>query len=436
MRSPWPLEAIETADPGELAALQARKLDTLLALARARSPFYRRHLGAEGTPFLELPPLTKDLLVHHSPPESSELLTGPLASAYVFRSGGTTGAPKFSPFSFEEFRRFTRMFLRTYGAAGLRSTDRVANLFVVGSLYASFIFVNRLVEEMGCTSFPFTGNAPAETVARHLELFPINTLMGISSWVLEVVQKLPEAVRPRIEKIYYAGEHLYPEERLYLHDHLPNLQIIGSGGYGAVDSGLMAYQCEACEGSMHHVLADHVLLEIVDPVSLRPVGADESGILLITTLDRTLMPLVRYVIGDLARWVPGSCPCGRTMPRFELLGRNDDLRIGISTVGYDEVMAAVAEHAQLTSNLQLVKEREGMKDRMIVRIEVRPEFTGDRAPLLASLTAALLRHKPDLAKLIASEHVHPLGVELHDLGAIPRVPVTGKVRRTLDRTLE
>ena len=67
-------------------------------------------------------------------------------------SRDTTGDPKFSVFSVTEFRRWVEVFLRTYDAAGLRPSDRVANLFVSGSLYASFIFVNRLVEEMGWRS--------------------------------------------------------------------------------------------------------------------------------------------------------------------------------------------------------------------------------------------------------------------------------------------
>lgn len=434
-----PLESVETLSREALDSLQRRKLEELLRLAKVRSPFYRDHLAdvqVDGPwAMADLPVLTKDHLVQHSPPESQDLLTGPLAAAYVFRSGGTTGSPKFSPFSVEEFRRFSAMFLRTYGAAGLRSTDRVGNLFVAGSLYASFIFVNRALEEMGVVNFPFTGLAPIDVVARNLELFPINTLMGIPSWVLQVVQMLPAATLPKIEKIFYAGEHLYAEERHYLQERLPNLSVLASGGYGAVDTGLMGYQCPHSQGAVHHELADHVNLEIVDPSTMRPVEGEQEGIVLVTTLDRFLMPLIRYVIGDAARWIEAPCPCGRTSRRFELLGRLDDLRIGISSVGYDEVMKAVAEFEGLTSNLQLVKERESRKDRMTVKIEVRPEFKGDRLALAHDLKAAVLRHKPDLAKLIGNGHVHDLLVMLYDLGEIPRVPVTGKVRRTVDHTL-
>lgn len=434
-----PLEASEGLDRDALAALQHRKLQHVLRLAKERSPFYGRHLAGvdlDGAWSLTgVPSLSKDLLIAHSPPESTELLTGELAAAYVFRSGGTTGSPKFSPFSVEEFRRFTALFMRTYGAAGLRPSDRVANLFASGSLYASFVFINRLLEEMGCVNFPFTGNAPADVVGRHMELFPINTLMGFPTWLLEVVQRLGPDAKAKIEKIFYAGEHLYPEEQAYLREHLPHLRVLASAGYGAVDTGIMGFQCPHSTGSVHHVHADHVLLEIVDSLTLRPVDADEEGMLLVTTLDRFLMPIIRYAIGDRARWVEEPCACGRTSPRFSLLGRNDDLRIGYATVAYDEIMRAVADHPQLTSTVQLIKEREGMRDRLSVHAEVRSEFEGDREALSSDLKASVFRHKPDLKKLVQTGHIHDLTVVVHALGEIPRVPVTGKVRRTVDRTL-
>ena len=440
MISDVPLDPSETVTASELVALQARKLEALLELAKSRSRFYQAHLktlNLERSWFLEaLPVLTKHHLIAHTPPESEDLLTGPLESAYVFRSGGTTGQPKFSPFSFEEFRRFTAMFLRTYQAAGLRSSDRVANLFACGSLYASFIFVNRCLEELGCVSFPFTGSAPFDVVGRNMELFPINTLMGFPSWVLEVVQRLPRTVLPKVEKIFYAGEHLYEEERSFLFESLPNLRLIASGGYGAVDTGLMGYQCPHCTGNVHHALADHVLLEIVDPATFQPVPEGEEGSILVTTLDRFLMPLIRYDIGDRGRIIPGNCACGRSLPRFELLGRNEDLRIGIATVGYDEVMRAAADHPELSSVLQLIKQREDMKDQLIVKVEVRPDFHGDRSDLARSFEASIYRHKPDLEKLVLGEHIHPLKVALFHLGEIPRVPVTGKVRRIIDQTLD
>lgn len=435
-----------SADPERLAwpemeTLSRIKLRQLLELARAHSPFYRERMAAlsidDPDVLSAIPILSKEDLVAHSPPESEALLTGPLASAYLFRSGGTTGAPKFSPFAIAEFQRWVGIFQRTYGAAGLRPDDRVANLFVCGSLYASFIFINRMVEEMGCLNLPFTASASPEAVSSHLELFDVNALMGIPSWLLEVVAALSPAAASRVTKLFYGGEILYPEEREWLHEKLPNLTLVASGGYAAVDAGMMGFQCQASTGGIHHVHADHVILELVDPVTLQPVPPGEVGLVLVTTLDRHLMPLIRYRIGDVARWVSEPCPCGREMPRFELLGRGDDsLRIGIATVGIEEILPAIAQVPGLSTHAQIVKERAERKDQLTVRVERAADATLPGPDLAERLVERIRAQKPDLAKLEATGYVMPLRVEVLEMNGIGRVAVTGKIRRVIDRSRE
>lgn len=428
----------------EIETISRIKLHKLLETARAKSPFYRQRLAGIDSDDPEvlqaIPVLTKEDLVEHSPPESEALLTGPLAAAYLFRSGGTTGAPKFSPFSVSEFKQWVSIFKRTYGAAGLTPEDRVANLFVSGSLYASFVFINRMVEEMGCLNLPFTSSAPPETVSAQVERFDVNVLMGIPSWLLEVVAGLSAEAASKVTKIFYGGENLYPEEREWLYERLPNLTLVASGGYAAVDAGMMAFQCGDSQGGIHHVHADHVILELIDPETMQPVVPGDVGVILVTTLDRHLMPLIRYRIGDVGRWVPGDCPCGRQMPRFELLGRGDDsLRIGIATVGIDEILPAIAQVPGLSTHAQIVKERVDRKDQLTVRVErllgdSGPE-AGDSVDLLAGRLEAQIRlQKPDLAKLEATGYVMPLRVEVLEPNGIGRVAVTGKIRRVVDRS--
>ncbi|MNS35163.1 Phenylacetate-coenzyme A ligase [compost metagenome] len=429
------LHPIEAASAYDLGVLVDEKLKALVALAKAQSPFHQARLaGIEVSGRADLarvPILDKDAWMAASPPHSEATLTRPLGGAYIFRTGGSTGEPKFSAFSGEEFRAFVSLFLRSYHAVGLRASDRVANLFACGSLYASFVFVNRMLEEMGTLNFPFTAATSPEAVARHVKLFGINTLVGFPSWILQVAEVLV-AEGVTIEKVFYAGEHLYDEERRYLREKL-GVQVIGSAGYAAVDTGLIGYQCDRAVGGVHHVLADHTHLEIVDPETHMPVGPGEEGMLLVTNLERTLQPVIRYIIGDMARWVEGDCDCGRTAPRFELLRRGDDvLRIGFANVTYDEVAGAFATMPELTSTIQMVKEREDRRDRLRFRIEVREPEAFDAAAMGDRLTAALSAAKPDVGKLLATGYLHPIAYEFLPLGAIPRLPVTGKFKRTLD----
>ncbi|MDB5100310.1 MAG: Coenzyme synthetase-like protein [Cyanobacteria bacterium RYN_339] len=406
-------------------ALADAKLAALVDLARAKSPFHRERLGAAPVltraDLVKLPVLDKDAWMAASPPRSTAALTRRLAGAYVFRTGGSTGDPKFSVFSTGEFRAFVKYFKRTYQAAGLRPTDRVANLFACGSLYASFIFVNRMLEATGCLNFPFTTATEPAAVARHVKLFGINTLVGFPSWLLQVADAL-EAEGVGVEKIFYAGEHLYPDERRHLAERL-GARVIASAGYAAVDAGMVGYQCEAAgPGAVHHVLADHAHLELLDPQTWQPAA---EGLVVVTNLDRRLQPVIRYNVGDLARHVPGDCACGRTAPRFELLHRGDDaLRIGFATLTYTEVVAALA--GLPVGAVQLQRERLDRKDRLTLRVETREAI----AP--AAVVRALEAAKPDLAKLLASGYLHPLAVEFLPPGGIPRLPVSGKLRRVVD----
>lgn len=427
------LESVESLSPEAIGSLVDAKLAALVTLAAEQSPFWREHLnGATATgraDWAELPVLHKDALMAESPPHGERSLTRPLGDAYVFRSGGSTGDPKFSVFSNDEFRRYVGYFRRAYGAAGIEATDKVGNLFACGSLYASFIFVNRMLEDLGALNFPFTAGAAPDVVARHVRLFGINTLMGFPSWLLQVAGALAEEGL-KVEKIFYAGEHLYDEERRYLRETL-GATVIASGGYGAVDTGLMGYQCPHTHGGVHHVLADHTYLEFVDPETFRPVAPGEEGLILVTSLDRTLQPIIRYNIGDMGRLLPEPCPCGRNAPRFELLRRGDDvLRIGYANVTYDEMAAALAGVPGLSATVQMVKTRSEMRDRLGFRIEVPAPVDGAR--MAGELTARIAAAKPDIGKLLATEYIHPIAFEFLAPGEIPRLPVTGKFKRTLD----
>ncbi len=429
-------DAIEAADAEVLGALVDAKLRALCAAARAGSPFHRERLAgvnvAGRADLVRVPILTKDDWVAASPPRSDAALTQPLGGAYVFRSGGSTGEPKFSIYAAAEFAASMAYFRRTYVSAGLRPGDRVANLFAAGGLYASFVFVNRLLEELGCLNFPYTAAAPADVVADGAARFGIDTLLGFPSLLLQVAPALA-ARGVRIRKVFYAGEHLHAEDRAALIAQL-GCEIVASAGYGAVDSGLMGYQCEAMTGGEHHVLADHAWLEVVHPETLAPVPEGDEGLLVVTNLDRLLHPVIRYRVGDLARLVPGPCPCGRTTPRFELLGRGDDaLRLGYATVTRAEVLAAFAGSPGLTSAVQLVKRREDGREALLVRVEVPAQ--ADAEGLAARLTARLLDAKPDLAKMAAAGNLAWPRVEVLAPGAIPRVAVTGKFRGTIDETL-
>lgn len=409
-------------------AFAKRKL--LLESTVRRSPFYQdrygdRTLGSEDD-WLALPLLEKSDVLAHTPPTGDRLLAEAPMGAHWLRSGGSTGDPKLSIFSYDDYEDDMARAARGAHATGLRRGDRVANLFFAGDLYGSFLSINRVLELVGCNSFPFTNNAPVESVLTCLREFRIDTVVGLSSWVQAV---LAEAMRQgegiRVRRVMYAGEHFHEKERRVLQEGL-GVETIASIGYGAVDAGPMGYQCVHSTGNVHHVHADHVYLEILDTEG-RPAASGAVGEIVVTNLNRRIMPLVRYRIGDLGRWIDAPCPCGRPGRRFELLGRVEErFQVGGCVFQYGEIQQVIEAFAPLHSSPQVVLD--GGREQQTVRIRAELVEPGADAAALGAELAAGLRAQ---VSAFASPEL-AWSVEVVPLGTLERVGRTGKIVRILD----
>ncbi|HEY9722335.1 MAG TPA: acyl-CoA reductase [Oscillatoriaceae cyanobacterium] len=417
----------------ERAITLAKRRRMVESTAR-RSPFYQRHWGRfdleTEDDWLALPLMSKTDVVANTPPNGTDLLTHTPNGGHWLRSGGSSGDPKLSIYTYEDYEDDMWRAARGAHAAGVRRGEKVANLFFAGDLYGSFLSLNRTLEVLGCNSFPFTNHAPVESVLTCLREFGIETVIGLSSWVQAV---LVEAMRDpkgiRVKHVLYAGEHFHEKERRVLMDGLA-IERVTSIGYGAVDAGPMGYQCAHCTGSVHHVHADHVYLEILDPHTHAPVGPDAIGEVVVSNLNRRLMPLVRYRIGDMARWVPEPCPCGRPGLRFELLGRVEEtIYIAGTNFQYREVQGVVEQFGELHSSAQLVLAGNALATSLAIRAELVGQ--GVEAESLAQRLREGLVSR--IGPLSAAEVA--LQVEVLPTGSLERVGRTGKIMRIIDHRI-
>ncbi|MEB3196934.1 MAG: acyl-CoA reductase [Candidatus Sericytochromatia bacterium] len=394
------------------------------------SPYWRDRLPGvplkDETDWLALPQLRKADLVAHTPPAGDALLTcapAPEGGGHWLRTGGSSGDPKLSIYGYDDYEADMARAARGAWMAGLRPGQKVANLFFAGDLYGSFLSLNRVLELVGANSFPLTHFAPIESVLTCLRQFQIDTVMGLSTYVQAVlaeVAKAPEGIT--IRQVYYAGEPFHASERQRLRETL-GITRIASIGYGGVDAGPMGYACSHCTGNVHHVHDDHVYLEILDPQTGQPCPAGKVGEVLITSLNRRVMPLLRYHVGDLARWLPEPCACGAQAPRFELTGRVEDLvSVADARLNYGEIQAVVAEHGAFSASPQLILADD---PRVTVRVEsLAPRPAED--PVIGALKSSLEARVPGLAPLNWSLEIVPAG-------GLERVGRTGKVIRVIDR---
>ncbi|OPX61076.1 MAG: acyl-CoA synthetase [Methanomassiliicoccales archaeon PtaB.Bin134] len=184
--------------------------------------------------------------------------------------------------------------------------------------------------------------------------------------------------------------------------------------------------CECSEQNGIHVWADMTLIEVLDPATGEPVANGEKGELVVTMLQKEALPIVRYRTGDITTMHEDVCPCGRTHPRIgRIQGRVDDMIIvrGIN-VFPSQVEHSLMTNPEVGNEFQIVVDRKGALDTMLVRVELRPEAFGDRLFELDAIKDRITH------KLRGSLNVG-VNVEIVEPGSLPRFE--GKAKRVVDK---
>ncbi|MFA5505037.1 MAG: acyl-CoA reductase [Vulcanimicrobiota bacterium] len=407
---------------------KTRKLKNLLDIARGRSAYYARvlpDLEISGARDLQkLPRLDSETLRQNTPPAGEDLLTGPLEGAYIFASGGSTGAPKFSFFSLDEWEEITDILAAIYQKAGVTRGDTVANLFMAGNLWTSFLAASEALEKLGCIKLPIAGNVDADSILGYLQLFHPTVLLGLPSLLVRLAELAEEKkVSLQVRTILYGGEAMSREARLYLQDVL-GASTVASAGYASVDAGPVGYQTLDLPVGHHHLLYDYQFLEFLDPETGRPVKDGEIGEITVTCLRRRLMPLIRYRTGDLGRWVDSSAWV------FELKGRiGDRIRIGSADLYPADVARTLDQLDGVGHIFQLVISKDGLKDHLQIRVE-----RSSRGAMVSAdkVKETLLVGLPELEEAFREGWLGGLEVDLLAQGTLERVTRTGKIKAVID----
>ena len=352
----------------------------------------------------------------------------PRHAQLFFKSGGSSGAPKLSVYSWDDYRTQMRAAADGLYAAGLDPLqDRVMNLYFSGHLYGSFISFWSILEHLGATQFPMTGIDDLEEVAHTIVSQRVNTLLGMPFYLNNLFTQQADVLRAYkgVKKIFYGGEHMNAQLRQRLTEEF-GVKLIRAGAYGSNDAGPLGYQCPHCVGNVYHVLSQTQYLEIVDQEEDRPVTPGEVGRLIFTSLARRGQKVARYEIGDMGRWVTEPCPCSRQSPRFELLGRTGDLFRAPNFFNYQTFCRVLADHAGYAGAVQLQLSHAGRNDQIRVLLEAESGL----AP--ASVRQLLLDHYPDLRQFVNEVKFTDLEVTLISLSEFATTPSTGKLKHIVD----
>lgn len=331
-----------------------------LTRIKEKSPYYKKLWGNCELDLNKLPVIDQEEFWNANTWDNNQLLTGEISNGVVFKSGGTTGQPKFSVFTKNEWEDFTQIFGKSMSQV-LEPGERVGNLFYSGELYASFLFIEKSLEHcpVPVVTFPISGATALSEIVKLVQTYKINVLAGVPTTFSCLAQHLidHDIVLP-LKKILYGGESLFDDQRALLNQAFSFPQI-SSIGYASVDAGHLGGSAPEMGARAHTVLVGTVM-QLVDEDDNLITEANTVGRLLMTNTTRSLMPIIRYPVGDLAKWiVPGES--------FEILGRaQEGARVGPVTINRDDIALVLAKLSS-TINFQLIIKRHDGKDLLVIR---------------------------------------------------------------------
>jgi Coenzyme F390 synthetase len=290
-------------------------------------------------------------------------------------SSGTTGSPVAVFHTQDDVDTWADLMARCMFMVGIRKTDIFQNIAGYG-LFTGGLGIHYGAERLGCLTIP----AGAGNTRRQLKLISdmkVTALHIIPSYALYLGRALEEeGIDPRTlpPRIALVGAEPHTEEVRQRIEYLLGLKAYNSYGLSEMNGPGVAFECLAQNGL--HLWEDAYLPEIVDPETGKPVGEGEVGELVMTTLTRRGMPILRYRTRDLTRFLPGDCVCGRKHRRMDrILGRVDDMFIIKGCNAYPmQIEQALMTFPEVGENYLIILEHSDNIDNIRIQVEIRNEF--------------------------------------------------------------
>jgi phenylacetate-CoA ligase len=423
--------AAETMPRDALAALQLERLQRTVERAYAKVPHVRKKLdGASVRPdnikaladIARIPFSVKADLRDNYPfglfaVPREELLR-------LHASSGTTGQPTVVGYTRADLDLWSDLMARSLACMGARPGDIFHNAYGYG-LFTGGLGFHYGAERLGLTTVPISGGATERQVALIRDFGP-RILGATPSYALniaEIAQAMGVDLRQLPLRYGCFGAEPWSEA---MRDELEaKLGIKAQDTYGLseiIGPGV-ASECHKVQRGLHF-WEDHFYCEVIDPASLEVLPAGETGELVITTLTKEALPMLRYRTRDITRLIDEPCSCGRSHRRMmRMMGRSDDMLIvrGIN-VYPSQVEAFLVGFPGLAPHYQIVLTRDGVMDAVTIEVELAGSASPD-APVVAKLADDLRKHLKAMVGITCD-------IALKSPGEVPRSQ--GKAVRVKD----
>ncbi len=425
-----PVSAPDYLPRAQLEALQLGRLQAIVRRAYQRVPLFRermeaRRLGPDSLralPDLGALPFTVKADLRDTYPFG--LFASPMEEVVrLHASSGTTGKPIVVAYTEADLQVWTSVMVRAFAACGLHRGDVIQNAYGYG-LFTGGLGAHYGAEALGATVIPISGGN-TERQLMVLQDFGVTAICCTPSYMVHLVERAREsgiglgklAVGVFGAEPWSEGmrRHIQDAAGIRAHDIYGLSEIVGPG---------VGIECLHRDGL--HLFEDHFYPEIVDPETGAVLPDGSEGELVLTTLSKQAMPMIRYRTRDVTAILPEPCRCGRTLRRIRRIGRRADDMFIIRGVNVfpSQVEAALLQAEGTLPHYQIVLTRAHGLDEMEVQVEVTGALFSDRIGGLEALQAKIAD---------AVEHVVGLRVKIH-LAAPHTLPRSeGKARRVVDR---
>ena len=426
--APGELEAIETASRDELQALQLKRLQWSLQHAYQNVEHYQRAFDKAGVHPSDCKSLA-DLARFPFTTKADLRAQYPFGMFAVPReqvvrihaSSGTTGKPTVVAYTQGDIDRWADLVARSIRASGGRAGDIVHVAYGYG-LFTGGLGAHYGAERLGCTVIPM-GGGQTEKQVQLIEDFKPHIIMVKPSYMQVIVEEFRRQGKdPRAMSISVGifGAEPWTEAMRCDIEQSADIDAVDIYGLSEVMGPGVANECiESKDGLV--IWEDHFYPEIIDPASGEVVPEGTEGELVLTTLTKEALPVIRYRTRDLTRLLP---PTARSMRRMgRIVGRSDDMLVirGVNLFP-TQIEELVLQQGQLSGQYQLVVTRDALLDEVLVRCELAPAHRGAARDLIAEE----LRHR--IKSLIGVSTQVDVGLP----DTIERTLV-GKARRVVDQ---
>lgn len=423
---------IEEMPKEELTRMQYKLLKSLVYRLYSFSPFYHDRMKEqkvhpddirELADVRKLPFMFKRDLRDSYPDRIFTASQDELVRYHV--SSGTTGKPTVVGYTQNDIDLWTTSLARALTSAGLGRGDVIQVSYGYG-LFTGGLGLHYGAERIGATVLP-TSVGNTERQVELMQDLGATAIACTPSYLLhigEVAEKMGVSIKKdtKLRTGILGAEPWTEGMRNRMQDWL-GMRAYDIFGTSEL-SGPMFTECTEQKG--FHVWSDIALTEIIDPKTEEPVAPGEKGELTVTILKKEALPMIRYRIGDITSMDESPCPCGRTHPRVQrITGRVDDMLIirGIN-VFPSQVEYALMGVPEVGQHFQIVVERKGALDDMLVRVELAKDFFSDKITDLMQIQEKVEHRLRNSLNVNAD-------VELVEPGSLPRYE--GKSKKVIDK---